>query len=454
MVLLAYYVVPIKLKNIILIVSGILFYAWGEPFYVSLLLIIIVVDYMAGRAMEKFEHNQRARLWVLISSILFNLSFLVVFKYGSFIITNINGMLGVNLFDADLALPIGMSFYMLQSLSYSMDVYRGSVPAEKNFICFASGSLLFPKLIAGPIVRYAQLGPQMRTRVIDYNMVADGISLFVRGLGKKVLLADVMGRIWIPIKAVEYTTLPVMTAWIGIIAFSFQIYYGFSGYCDMGIGLGKMLGFNLPKNFDSPYQAHNVREFFNRWNMTVDSWFKDYVYNPMGGSRNGVIRTICNLVIVWCMIGLWYGASWNFLVWGLYFGLVIVLEKFVLSSYLLELPQYLQRLYTFFLIVFGWVIFEMSTLAEIPAYFGAMFGLNGAGLYEQGSIYLIMSNFLVFGICILGVTITLRKWLNRITNTYPLVLKSLKLVSGIIIFAISLCYLADAGTSPFDGLRF
>ncbi|MFZ2538422.1 MAG: MBOAT family O-acyltransferase, partial [Oscillospiraceae bacterium] len=304
-VLLFYYASPMKIKNLIIMASGIFFYAWGEPFYVLIMMITVAIDYTAGRLMDKYDENQKVRLWIMLSSVVLNLSFLVLFKYGSFVVSNINGLLGSQFFDPKLALPIGISFYTFQAMSYTIDLYRRNIKVQKSFINFTSYVTLFPQLIAGPIVRYSDIENEINTREISNKKIADGISIFIRGLGKKVLLANSIGALWTTIKAMEYGAMPALTAWVGILAFTFQIYYDFSGYSDMAIGLGKMLGFHFPKNFDHPYMSKSISEFWRRWHITLGSWFKSYVYIPMGGNRGSTLKTVCNLLVVWFLTGLW-----------------------------------------------------------------------------------------------------------------------------------------------------
>ncbi len=435
-------------------VSGILFYAWGEPFYVIIMLVTVAVDYIAGRLMDRYDENQKARLWIMLSSVALNLSFLVLFKYGSFIVANINALFGTQIFDPKLPLPIGISFYTFQAMSYTIDLYKRNIKVQKSFINFTGYVTLFPQLIAGPIVRYSDIENEINTREISNKMIADGISIFIRGLGKKVLLANSIGALWTTIKAMDYATMPALTAWVGILAFTFQIYYDFSGYSDMAIGLGKMLGFHFPKNFDHPYMSKSISEFWRRWHITLGSWFKSYVYIPMGGNRGSTLKVVCNLFVVWLLTGLWHGASWNFVLWGIYFGGIIIIEKLFLGKLLQKIPSFIQWIYSFLLVVFGWVLFEMRTLGEIGSFFAAMFGLNNIVAYEKQSFYLISSNILVFVVCAIGSTTALKHYTKPLEHKSQFIYKTLKLVCEFMIFAVCICYLVTSGYNPFLYFNF
>ena len=451
-----YYFVPQRGKNLVLALSGTLFYAWGEPFYVLIMLLTIGIDYGAGLLMERFSKNKKARLAVLIASVVLNLSFLAVFKYGSFIVQNINGLFGTQIFDPQLPLPIGISFYTFQAMSYTIDLYRRQIRVQRNIINFTAYVTLFPQLIAGPIVRYSEVEGEINERRLTSDFMADGIAIFIRGLAKKVLLANSIGMVWTAVKGMEYSSLPMMTAWVGILAFAFQIYYDFSGYSDMAVGLGKMLGFHFPQNFDHPYQSKSISEFWRRWHMTLTSWFKSYVYFPLGGNRKGNLRTIRNLAVVWFLTGLWHGASWNFVLWGLYFGALIILEKFVWGKALQKLPGFVQWLYAFVLVVLGWVMFEMKTnsLAAMGGYFAALFGLNGASLATGGSLYLLLSNLLLFAACAVGATTLPRQILGKIKEKSAAFARVGLIVSELILFLLCICYLVTSTYNPFLYFNF
>lgn len=453
-VLIVYYIAPKKTRNFILMATGLLFYAWGEPVYVLAMMFCIVVDYGAGILMERFNDKQKSRLWIMIAAVIVNIGMLAVFKYSSFIIQNINAVFKTAIPDPQLPLPIGISFYTFQSMSYVIDLYRKEIKVQKNIVNFAAYVSLFPQLIAGPIVRYSDVEHEINERTINEDKLANGIAVFLRGLGKKALLANNIGMIWTSVKGMDTSSVPVLTAWIGILAFTFQIYYDFSGYSDMAVGLGKMLGFNFPPNFDHPYTSKSITEFWRRWHMTLSGWFKSYVYIPLGGNRKGVPRTILNLLIVWMLTGLWHGASWNFVLWGLYFGILLILEKFVYGKYLEKLPSFFRWLYTFVLVVFSWVLFELNNPSQIFAYLGAMFGLNGAGFANSQSIYLIITNVVVFAACILASGKFLRNMFVKLRGKYPRSMNTVYVVSLMAIFAVSMCYLVTSTYNPFLYFNF
>lgn len=415
-VLLIYFLTPKRGKNMIILLSGLLFYAWGEPIYVIIMVLSTLIDYTAGRVMHHFDQDEKKRTLCLLISVVMNLGLLAVFKYGSFFITNLNGLLGASIPDPQLPLPIGISFYTFQSMSYTIDLYRRNIKVQRSFVDFAAYVTLFPQIVAGPIVRYGEVAKELRRRTINVNKIGDGIGIFVCGLAKKVLLANNIGAVWTQVKAMDYTEISTLTAWIGILAFTFQIYFDFSGYSDMAVGLGKMLGFRFPKNFDHPYLSRSISEFWRRWHITLGSWFRSYVYIPLGGNRKGLPRTILNLMIVWALTGMWHGASWNFILWGLYFGVLIVIERLGWGKILARLPCVVSTLYTFLLVIFGWILFDTSTLAGAGQYFFALFGATGVG-FDSASLYLLSSSAVVFVVCILASTdlwrwllITLRRW--------------------------------------------
>lgn len=453
-VMLLYYAAPFKLKNLILAVSGVIFYAWGEPIYVLLMLFTIVVDYGAGLLIRKYDNSPKLRLTILLISVVLNIGVFVVFKYSSFIVQNVNGLLGTDLLDPKLPLPIGISFYTFQAMSYTIDLYRREIKVQKSIVAFTAYVTMFPQLIAGPIVRYSDVEREMEDRTVNLSKTSDGIGIFLRGMGKKVLLANNIGAVWTLVKAMDYDTLPVMTAWVGILAFTFQIFYDFSGYSDMAIGLGKMLGFSFPPNFNYPYESKSITEFWRRWHMTLGSWFRSYVYIPLGGNRGGQFKTLRNLLIVWCLTGLWHGASWNFLFWGLYFGLLIIIEKVFLLKWLQKLPSVLQWLYAFLLVVFGWVLFEMNSVDKILSFFGAMFGVNGAGLFDGQSFYLLLQNLVVFIISVLCATTLPVRIAEAIHKRSSRFYFTGKLVFEILVFGVCIIYLATSSYNPFLYFNF
>lgn len=373
-----YYAVPFAFKNTVLFLTGLLFYAWGEPVYVLIMLLSTAIDYCAGRLMDRFDSNKKIRTATLLVSVVMNLSLLGIFKYGSFFIGSVNGIFGSAIPDPGLPLPIGISFFTFQSMSYTIDLYRRNIKVQKNFIDFAAFVTMFPQIVAGPIVRYEDVSAQLACRRIDLRSMSDGITRFVCGMCKKVLIANSIGALWTDVKAQDYASMPAATAWLGIAAFTLQIYFDFSGYSDMAIGLGKMLGFDFPENFRYPYNSKSVAEFWRRWHITLGDWFKSYVYFPLGGSRGSTAATIRNTLIVWLLTGLWHGASWNFILWGLYYGVLIILEKFVFRRLLERTPSALRHILTMLAVVFGWVIFEITSPASELEFVKAMLGFGGS----------------------------------------------------------------------------
>lgn len=418
-VMIVYFFASDKIRNVLIFITGLLFYAWGEPFYVCLMLLSTAIDYTAGRLMAKYDDDNKKRKICLIVSVCMNVGLLAIFKYSDFLIDSFNGVFGTSvtnpvvlvnkalnslyplgLNEKRVELPIGISFYTFQSMSYTIDLYLRNIKVQKSFLNFASYVSLFPQIVAGPIVRYEDVANELESRTVNIAKISAGIGLFVKGLAKKVLLANNIGMVWTQIKAMDYSTISVATAWLGIIAFAFQIYFDFSGYSDMATGLGKMLGFEFPKNFDHPYISKSISEFWRRWHITLGSWFRSYVYIPLGGNRNGNFKTYRNLFITWALTGLWHGASWNFILWGLFFGVLIIIERLGFGKILEKLPSAVSMLYTFVMVLFGWVLFDTDTLSDAGRYYAAMFGAGGS-LVDSYARYTIASNAVMLVLCIL-----------------------------------------------------
>ena len=418
-VMIVYFFSSDKIRNVLIFITGLLFYAWGEPFYVCLMLFSTAIDYTAGRLMAKYDDDNKKRKICLIVSVCMNVGLLAIFKYSDFLIDSFNGVFGTSvtnpvvlvnkalnslypfgLNEKRVELPIGISFYTFQSMSYTIDLYLRNIKVQKSFLNFASYVTLFPQIVAGPIVRYEDVANELESRTVNIAKISAGIGLFVKGLAKKVLLANNIGMVWTQVKAMDYSTISVATAWLGIIAFAFQIYFDFSGYSDMATGLGKMLGFEFPKNFDHPYISKSISEFWRRWHITLGSWFRSYVYIPLGGNRNGNFKTYRNLFITWALTGLWHGASWNFILWGLFFGVLIIIERLGFGKILEKLPSAVSMLYTFVMVLFGWVLFDTDTLADAGRYYAAMFGAGGS-LVDSYARYTIASNAVMLVLCIL-----------------------------------------------------
>lgn len=461
----------IPARNLLILLSGFFFYAWGEPFYVILMLFSTLIDYTAGRLMAKFDDSPAKRRACLIVSVCMNVGLLAIFKYSDFLIDTVNGIFRTDitnpvilanraindvynfgLSESRVALPIGISFYTFQSMSYTIDLYLRNIKVQKSFVSFSSYVTLFPQIVAGPIVRYEDVAAELDERTVNINKISEGICKFVKGLAKKVLLANNIGIIWTQIKAMDYGEISAATAWIGILAFTFQIYFDFSGYSDMAVGLGKMLGFNFPKNFDHPYMSKSVSEFWRRWHITLGTWFREYVYIPLGGNRKGQGKTIRNLLIVWGLTGLWHGASWNFILWGLYFGVLIVIERLGWGNVLKKLPSAVSMLYTFLIVVFGWVLFDTNTLSDAWRFFKAMFGANGLG--DGTAAYFIASNIVIFLLCIFASTDLFGKFTAFFQK------KRRKLYAGVtpavtaVVLLLCTSYLVDATYNPFLYFRF
>ena len=451
--MLIYFILPDKFRNFFILLTGLFFYAWGEPKYVVIMLISTAIDYTAGLLINKFNDKRNIQTIFLLVSVLMNLGLLGVFKYSSFIITTINSVFGLNISDPQLPLPIGISFYTFQSMSYTIDLYLKKIKVQKNFFSFAAYVTLFPQIVAGPIVRYEDVAKEIDHRTISISKVSEGIGKFLKGLAKKVILANNIGLVWTQVKAMDYGEISAATAWIGILAFTFQIYFDFSGYSDMAIGLGKMLGFNFPKNFDHPYLSRSISEFWRRWHITLGSWFREYVYIPLGGTRKGFARTIINLLIVWSLTGLWHGSSWNFMLWGFYFGVLIVIERIGFGKILEKLPKALSTLYTFILVVLGWVLFDTNTLADAGHFIAAMFGANGI-LGDSTALYLLASNAVVFVLCIFASTDIFSKFTDKLQEQKPVQLKIAAIAAQLFILVNCTAYLVDASYNPFLYFRF
>lgn len=451
--MLLYFIIPDKFRNPLILATGLLFYAWGEPKYMVIMLISTAIDYTAGLLINKFNDNRKMQTVFLLVSVIMNLGLLSVFKYSSFIITTVNSVFSLNIPDPQLPLPIGISFYTFQSMSYTIDLYLKKIKVQKNFFSFAAYVTLFPQIVAGPIVRYEDVAREIDCRTISISKVSEGIGKFLKGLAKKVLLANNIGLVWTQVKAMDYGEISAATAWLGILAFTFQIYFDFSGYSDMAMGLGKMLGFNFPKNFDHPYLSRSISEFWRRWHITLGSWFREYVYIPLGGNRKGFSRTIINLLITWSLTGLWHGSSWNFMLWGFYFGVLIVIERLGFGKILEKLPKGISMLYTFVMVIFGWVLFDTNTLSDAWSYIGAMFGVNGV-LGDSTALYLLASNAVIFVLCIFASTDIFSKLTEKLANTKPIALKSAAIVAQLLVLVNCTAYLVDASYNPFLYFRF
>ena len=458
-VLLLYYIAPRKIRNLVLFLFSLLFYAWGEPKYVFLMLFSITMDFFMGQmvAKSKARNNRKAAKRFLTISIVVNLSILAFFKYADFIIGTINSVAGLSLPMLSIPLPIGISFFTFQTMSYVIDMYKGATKVQKNWVNYGTYVSMFPQLIAGPIVQYKTIAEQMEHRKENASDFAEGIHRFLLGMGKKVLLANTIGLLCDAVMALEITQVPVLTAWLGAIAYTFQIYFDFSGYSDMAIGLGKMFGFHFLENFNYPYISRSITEFWRRWHISLSSWFKEYVYIPLGGNRRGVLLQARNILVVWMLTGIWHGASWNYVLWGVYYGILLMLEKFLLKPVLKHLPGVLQIVYTMVLVIFGWVLFKCEDLSYCFSYLKAMVGGFHAGWIGRESMYLLRNYGALLVILLFGCTMIPKKIGHRITGKFGKT-SWIGLVLRIVwyggIFLISLAYLVDATYNPFLYFRF
>ncbi len=444
-----YYIVPFKLRNLIILLFSLVFYGWGEPVYIILMIYSIVFNYFMGINIEK-DKIKRKRTFIF--AICVNIFILGFFKYYDFLIENINKIFNISLEGHSLPLPIGLSFYTFQAISYIADVYKGKVSSQKNIISFGVYIAMFPQLVAGPIVQYSDIDYQLKNRKESIDKFGKGSFYFMWGLFKKVLLANRMGVVFEAITALS--GISSLTAWVGIIAYTFQIYFDFSGYSDMAIGLGYMFGFDLKENFKYPYISKSVTEFWRRWHISLGSWFREYVYIPLGGNRKGVIKHIRNIFVVWFLTGLWHGASWNFVAWGVYYGILLLIEKYILKSFIEKLPSLVKHIYTILAIMIGWVFFFSPNLSSALNYLKIMFGYGNTAIYDSIGLYYIMSYGLSIILCVLCSTPLI----------YNIVIRSIELKKGkcaflvcvihIMLFILSTAYIVADTYNPFLYFRF
>lgn len=454
--LLVYYIVPKKLRNFVLFAGSLIFYAWGEPVYVFLILFSTMIDYTAGRAIDycRRRGNTIGTKIALLCSIVVNLSALAVFKYADFFINVINHVPAIHISPLNLALPIGISFYTFQTMSYTIDVYRGETDVQKNVITFGAYVALFPQLIAGPIVRYKTVAQQLSCRKETLALFQNGILRFIIGLGKKVLIANQLGELWNQIAQTQISSLATTEAWLGAIAFTLQIYFDFSGYSDMAIGLGNMFGFQFLENFDYPYESKSVTEFWRRWHISLGTWFKEYVYFPLGGNRKGLKRQLLNICIVWTLTGLWHGAAWCFVIWGAYYGVVLILEKTILHKVLDQIPNFLCRVYTLLIVIIGWNIFSWLDMTDGSGYLKTMFGWAGSGWNNHHTLYLLINYCAILVVALLGCTSCMKRLANRYLPEGTLRREGVTTVFVVLVFGASLAYLVNSSYNPFLYFRF
>ena len=451
--LLVYYLVPRKLRNPVVLLSSLLFYYWGEQTYVAIMFLSTVIDYTHGLLVErcKAKGNDKGARMAVASSVIFNLALLLFFKYWDFLAASFQAM-GLNFMPVlGIHLPIGISFYTFQTMSYTIDVYRGDTRAQRSIINFGTFVTLFPQLIAGPIIKYKDLGDQIDQRDTSVEKFASGVQMFMIGMAKKVLIANNVGMLWDTYKAMAPGDLTVAGAWLGVIAFTFQIYFDFSGYSDMAVGLGRMLGFEFLPNFNYPYISKSITEFWRRWHISLSTWFREYLYIPLGGNRCSKPRWMFNLLIVWAATGIWHGASWNYLLWGLYFFVLLMLEKFFLLKALNKAPAVIGHVYTLFLVVVSWAIFALEDFSQLGAYLKVMFGMGGVPLTNSDFGYYLTSYLPI--LCLAAVASTpLGATLYRKAPK-----KAAQAVGALLILAgLTICtaYLVDGTYNPFLYFRF
>ena len=444
--LLIYFAAPRQLKNAVLLLASLFFYAWGEPKYMLLMLVSIVQGYGFGLLIEK-HHGQKASKVFLTLSILVSLGLLGYFKYADFFLSSVNAVTGLSLPLLKLSLPIGISFYTFQVLSYVIDVYRGETAAQRNFIDLAAYVSLFPQLIAGPIVRYSDVAAELKSRTHSVSAAAEGVRRFTVGFAKKILLANQFGALASAYKSTQDAS--VLFVWLYALAFLLQVYFDFSGYSDMAIGLGRMLGFHFPENFNYPYTAASVTEFWRWWHISLTTWFREYLYIPLGGSRKGTWRTVRNIFLVWFCTGFWHGASWNFILWGLHFFVWLMLEKYLLRDFLQKLPSWLRHFYTLVVVFVGWGVFAMEDLTVCTGYFKTCFG--SGTLWSAADGYYLIAYGLTLLILTVGSTRLPRKVWNRLPERTRDLLGPLLMAAGLVICT---AYLVDGSYNPFLYFRF
>ena len=448
--LIGYFLLPKKAKIAFLLLASLVFYAWGEPLYVLLMIGSIVINWLIGLAMEKTKRHKKA---YLVASVVLNLALLFTFKYTGLFWNTIRGLFPAPLCEktVSIRLPIGISFFTFQIMSYVIDLYRGKTKVQRNPIKFGAYVTMFPQLIAGPIVRYVDIEAQLDRPDLSIDSIADGVRQFMVGLGKKVLLANTMGALWAQLSASPNQN-GILGAWVGIFAYSFQIYFDFSGYSDMACGLGRMLGFRFLQNFNYPYIADSVTDFWRRWHISLSTWFREYVYIPLGGNRKGLPRQILNLLIVWALTGLWHGASWNFVVWGMYYGVLLTLEKLFFGKLLEKLPKAVRCLLTFLIASIGWGIFYFTDFSALGVYFGSLIGIGNPGLLGAESAAWCLGYLPTLALAAVAAT-PLGAWIAKKLERYSW-FKPVRLLACILLFALCIASLASQSYNPFIYFRF
>lgn len=452
-VIISYFITPKNKKNLVLLISSLIFYGWGEPKYIFIMLLSIIVNYILGLLIEKYLDTKQAKFWLCIS-ICFSMLLLIYFKYSNFFITNFNSVTGLSIPMLKITLPVGISFYTFQILSYTIDVYRKEVKAQKSIINLATYIVLFPQLIAGPIVRYIDIVRELDNRIHSIERIRYGLRRFIFGLSKKVLLANSLDELCnIFINTQDKS---VLFYWMYAIAFSLQIYFDFSGYSDMAIGLGQLFGFNFIENFNYPYISKSITEFWRRWHISLSSWFRDYLYIPLGGNRVNKTRWIFNIILVWALTGFWHGSDWNFMLWGLLFAIALILEKLWLNKLLVKLPKVISHIYVLFIIIISFVIFDASSFSIAIERISSMIGFSNNIMFNSIALYYLDSYKVIFALAIIGCTPIPKLFIEKmkkglIANRIVTILEPIISVALLLIIT---AYLVDSSFNPFLYFRF
>lgn len=455
--LLLYYAVPFSMKNGILLVFSLIFYAWGEPIYILLMLFATLVDYTNGLLMERFGTTKITRTLFLCSSIVVNLSVLAFFKYADFLIITMNGLFGTKFSPLGLGLPVGISFFTFQTMSYIIDLYRKEVETEHNYFTYLTYVSMFPQLVAGPIVRFSDINAELHKRTLLRSEIEAGLLRFMQGLFKKVLIANQVGALWEELRIIEASQISVTMAWIGAVCFTLQLYFDFSAYSDMAIGMGWMLGFHFNENFNYPLSSISVTDFWRRWHISLSTWFRDYVYIPLGGNRKGVLKQLRNMAVVWFLTGLWHGAAWNFVLWGIYYGILLAFEKFVWGKGLAKLPKLVQHLYALLIVVFGFVIFTFDDMAALRTYLTSMLGMAGNPLFGT-EVFWYLGNYgvVLIASCILAFPVYpwLKAKISCMGTAVTTITSALSMLGYMALFLLATAYLVNDTYNPFLYFRF
>ena len=449
-----YFLVPDKLKNLIMIIASLVFYAWGEIRFIPIMLFLSVEDFICAKLMEKHRDNKKRRRIYMLISVSSNLGVLLYFKYTNFLLGNLFGVFGMESPFIQIILPIGVSFNSFQSISYAIDVYRGTTSCEKKYYNYLAYTTLFPQIIAGPIVRYVTVEKDLDDHRLTKDSFSVGMRRFITGLAKKVLIANNVGLLWSQISGGTAGEASILLYWIGIVAYTFQIYFDFSGYSDMAIGLARIFGLSFDENFNYPYISKSITEFWRRWHITLGSWFRDYVYIPLGGNRCSKLKHLRNLLIVWALTGFWHGASWNFILWGLYFAVILIAEKYFLLNIFDKLPAFVRHVYTILLVMISWVIFYFEDLNTLKYYLLGMFGLNGTPFYNTQALYYLLSYSIIFALAAYLSTPHFKKVINITEKTSSQFVYICASCAYVLVFLGCIAYLVDSTYNPFLYFRF